>query len=78
MKYQLIVKNTSTKEIMTGFVTSKKHYELEIEVSDLANNLVEVIIAVNIDSSKVNEFEDQLNETVFDPESNVIDWKKLD
>lgn len=79
MKYQLTVKNTSTQELISKIATSGNIPKLDIvSIFDIEDNLTEVTFSVDLDSSKIESFENQLDESALDPESDVLDWNKLD
>lgn len=82
MTYQLIVKNTSSQEIMTKIISMPKrsNFIRKLSMLDSLKDDDTVEITFDVDSLSVNveEMEKKLNEAVASSESNVISWKKLD
>ena len=82
MTYQLIVKNTSSQEIMTKIISMKKrsnfHRKLSMFDSLEGDNTVEITFDVDSISINIEKMEKALNDAVNAPDSNIVSWKKLD
>lgn len=81
MKYQLTVKDTTAMEFMTKVVTLPEIFEkfenLDIiSVLNSGDKLIEVTIFVDSTSINIELFEEQLNEAVLSPDSDIIEWKE--